>query len=72
MSNLIRDGLQDDNFNPNFDPAPSHSDSNQDGLQDNNFDPKFDPAPSDFNLKRDGLQDKNLTLILTLRLLMSI
>ena len=53
------DGLQDDNFDPNFGPAPFHFNLKRDGLQDDNFDPNFDPATSHFNLKRDGLQDDN-------------
>ena len=53
------DGLQDDNFDPNFDLAPFHVNLKRDGLQDDNFDPNFDRATSHFNLKRDGLQDDN-------------
>ena len=66
------DGLQDDNFDPNFCPAPFHVNLKRDGLQDDNFDPNFDPATSHFNLKRDGLQDDNFDPNLTLPLLISI
>ena len=74
--NLNRDGLQDDNFDnlgddnfhPNFDPAPSHFNLNRDNLGDDNFQPNYDPALSHLDSKQDGLHDDKFFRLLTLRL----